>query len=125
MSDHQKDNIYPDLDKLKDIAKQAREIASACFHEDTTGVCWNLRNTNPMNPLKSCFEREEVRLKGTPTLPDGATRRSYSMFDPERLCSSCLAYWHIEMGAQALHRLSLIEQQCAAERGAKKAKFIK
>jgi hypothetical protein len=109
------DNLYPDLNKLKDASKRARDLASECFRTDTTGACWNLRNL-VNTPPKSCFQREQVRLKGYPILPDKSTMRSYSMFNPERLCSSCLAYWHIEMGAQALQHLSVVEQECAAER---------
>lgn len=98
----------PDFLKLKAAAKTARELASELFNADATGPC----RARGMN---SCLKAETERLTGWPKLPAGATNRAYSMFDPAKLCTTCLPYWHIEMGAQALAHLVQLERAIAAD----------
>ena len=102
----------PDLEKLHAAAREARALATRCFGAETTGVCWNVRHNPETLP---CCDRESKRLKGEPTLPRDAIFRAYSMFNPEKLCGACLAYWHMEMGAQALEHLAVQEERIHAE----------
>jgi hypothetical protein len=91
---------------LRRAAKDARSLAQRLFNNDTTGPC---------TQRERCFEREEKRLKGYPTLPDNSTMRSYSYIDPHKLCDSCCAYWHAEMAAQRLEHMVVMEQHIAAD----------
>jgi hypothetical protein len=109
----------PDFLKLRAAAKDARDLAQRLFKNETTGMCWNMRQVERMGKEATaehgCLEREDKRLTGWPKLPQGSTMRGYGMFDPGKLCGACCSYWHIEMGAQELARLVAAEQHIAAE----------
>jgi hypothetical protein len=105
------DNKRPDFPKLLKAAKDARDLAQRLFSNETTGQCHSLSYE------VNCLSRETARLKGYPSLPDNSTLRSYSYFDPHKLCSSCLAYWYVEMAAQELARMVTLERHIAAEEG--------
>lgn len=103
-------SVRPDYEKLTAAVNDARDLAQRTFDAEVTGACHN---------RVRCFAREEKRLTGYPKLPEGSTMRAYSYFDPHKLCASCLAYWHIEMGAQALAHLAWLEREIAAENARK------
>ena len=51
----------------------------------------------------------------------GWTRRPFSAYDPNRMCSTCAAYFHVEMAAQILHRIYCLDAKEEARNKAQKA----
>lgn len=97
-------DIRPDFPKLRQAAHDARELLGQLTNA-TLGTC---------REKGGCFEREERRTEG---LRDGVVQRSYSLYDPERLCRSCRAYWFTEMAALSLEHMTRGERQIAAAEG--------
>lgn len=45
----------------------------------------------------SCINIEAQRPLESSEMKKGATRRAYSMYNVEKLCSACAAYWFLSM----------------------------
>ena len=58
---------------------------------------------------KSCTNRESHR-RAERLEAFATTLRPFNMYDPERMCLTCQAYWHVELAAQACERYAQLER---------------
>lgn len=91
----------------------ARALSLALFQEPTM-LCTEAKKEG--DKWIRCSDREEKRLRGTPTLPPHAERRPFGYYDPQKLCNHCRPYWYAEMAAQELDRCAVFEAQDKAAR---------
>lgn len=84
-------------------------LAQALFREEAL----------PCTEKERCIDREGKRTKGYPTLPPHSTNRSWSYFDPGKLCNHCRPYWHAEMAANDLRMVARNAELIAEEKKAK------
>lgn len=79
------------------MKETARKLANDLFVGDPP--CQEQKHDSP-----SCIRREGDRK-------DGQSIRSFSDYDPTRMCLACRAYWYAEMAAQSLERLDALERR--------------
>ena len=93
---------------LGELAVAASVLALSLFQCDV------LRCTEREPLGRGCLFREGKRLRGYPQLPSGSLMRSWSMFDPAKLCNHCRPYWYAEMAADEMRRCAHFEAVDAA-----------
>jgi hypothetical protein len=86
-----------DQARLESLSKRARDLANELFGTD--GMECRRVGNGP-----TCIMLEDKRSLTKHERSLGWARRPFSAYDPDRMCCSCVAYWHAELAAQELHR---------------------
>lgn len=91
---------------LSEFAATARGLASGLFRAD------DARCYGPTE--SSCIEEEGSRPLTKAEVNRGWCRRPFWAYDVDRMCNSCLAYFHAERAAQVLHELACVRTKLSS-----------
>lgn len=95
---------------LEELRDKTREMANELFRNTNEIACAIQDKVH-----KSCLEREKKRDLTPSEKRLGYVQRPFDEYDHHRLCSSCAAYWHMEIAAQTLHRVYCLSVRVKAQ----------